>query len=71
MFDRVLNQNQSLGHYVWELVFGKFNLFFKKFIDPWEMFIVNVTFLFATDLQSQKKKKKNSLFATIRLFTLF
>ena len=65
MFDRVLNQ--PLGYYVWELVFGKFNLFFKKFIHQWEMFIVE--FLLATDLQSQKKK--NFVICNYRLFTLF
>ena len=38
IFNGVLNY--PLGYYVWELVFGKFNLFFQKFIHTWQMFIV-------------------------------
>ena len=56
MFDRVLNQ--SMGHYVWEQVFGKFNLFFKKYIHPWEMFIVEC-YIFVGYRPTEPKKKKN------------
>ena len=69
MFDRVLNQ--SMGHYVWEQVFGKFNLFFKKYIHPWEMFIVECYIFVGYRPTEPKKKKKHSFFANIRLFTLF
>ena len=62
MFDIILIH--PLHHYVWELGFGKFNSFFKKFIHPCGMFIVvllHFTFLLAKELQSQKKKKKKKL----------
>ena len=38
MFGKVLNK--ARGQYVWEPVFGRFNLFFHKSIHTYEMFIV-------------------------------
>ena len=63
MFDRVLNKTMS--YYVWELVFGKINSFFQKFIHPWGMFIAECYIFIgfvATEL------KKNSLYGTIIKF---
>ena len=65
MFDRVLNQ--PLGYYVWELVFGKFNLFFKKFIHRGKCLLLNFCWL-----QTYRAKKKETfVICNYRLFTRF
>ena len=38
MFHRALSQ--SLDQYVWKVVFGRFNSFFQKSFNIWEMFVV-------------------------------
>ena len=58
MFNRALNQ--LLGQHLWELVFGKFNSFFHKFIHQFirgECLLLNIIFLLITELQSFFKKK--------------
>ena len=62
MVDRVLNK--PLGQYVWELVFGKFNSFLQKFINPWGMFIVEC-YIFSG---YGAREKKSSLYAIINKF---
>ena len=53
MFDRVLYKTMS--YYVWELVFGKINSFFHKFIHPWEMFIAEC-YIFIGFVATELKK---------------
>ena len=65
IFNRVLNQ--PLGHYAWELVFGRFNSLFQKFIHPLGMFIVEC-YIFIGYRATESKKEKKSLCVTIIKF---